>query len=712
MKTNLRLKSLFMVSILSFLALTCFALSINFTTGYAATSVENAVVTMQHGARVRAAGIKDGKNGISWQLNMDGQMYNDVENENVSYGVLIAPAEYGLSKESVFGENKGFWWITEDGEKVGNTETGKQIWNLETETLAEKNGVRYFNASLVNIHESNIAREFIGVGYLKYTVGGTDNYIFAEDNSNARTMTYVALRYLESAENTFDAQQERDFRAQYVKEVPVSVTFNIAGEEQTKAVSLAVSETYTANDLAKIADVSLDGLIKSADGLSSIKIANDTAEITNVKFEAVGAADLAGTYSLPNGTVKLGFDGSASITSGGVTTHGNWKIAFDKDSYSNVALVALDDANSFSANIEKTESAYALTMGGATYAQTASTIKTLYQDMKGNYKIYYKYTSGTEVYANGVEIRNYNGFEEIATSGLGTANNFSATPINGTYGSYTGSTSGNGKGYYAKINGKYYLFHQAANNSLYHYGFAVQGGAGSRLDDTLEDAIYAKLAGNYSYTNGQGVVSTIGFTSDLISSLENGTASTTKGGRYGNGRQVVAGSKINTTALQSVLDLVFLSENVGWLYIRQTANNGNMTPGKPMPFFIAGDQVVFADNSVAGYIFVKGENTTNDGYLSAIKTFISGKYVLTNGVDLEIKSDGTAKFNGKDVTYTINPERSLGSDNVSSPRSIYKGQMVITFADNSAYTLNYDFSNGRTAITGIAGMNVNALQIG
>ena len=77
MKTNLRLKSLFMVSILSFLALTCFALSINFTTGYAATSVENAVVTMQHGARVRAAGIKDGKNGISWQLNMDGQMYNE-----------------------------------------------------------------------------------------------------------------------------------------------------------------------------------------------------------------------------------------------------------------------------------------------------------------------------------------------------------------------------------------------------------------------------------------------------------------------------------------------------------------------------------------------------------------------------------------------------------------------------------------------------------
>lgn len=705
MKKTYDLKRTLIVLFLSFFATICFAFSVNSFIAKAQTiSPENAVITMQSGARVRLAGIKDGRNGIQWQLNMAADTYDKLDKDGVSFGILIAPNDYGvLDEDTVFAENGKFWWKDVDGVEQNKAENKQQIWNLETSELKVKDGVAYFNGSLVDINVANRSREFNAVGYMKYSNGNNGyEYKFTENNDTVRTMTQVALVYLESNLNELDDVDEAAFRAQNVEEKQVPVVINVGGTTETYPLNLGVSVTYTANDLAKRAGVSLNGYVKSA-GVNDVKVTNATENV-EINFESVETANLAGTYSLPNGTLKLEFDGTASVTKGETTTYGNWKTSFDNEQYSTVVMVATSaESDSMVANIEKTESAFALVEDGESYAQTASSVTTIYEAMLGTYKYYYKYSSTTEVYGTNIEITN---LEDGTYNIKCNYNNgiFTVTPSADTFGTYTSSSASNAKGYYTKIDGKYYLFNQVTSNSLLHYGFFVQGGAGNRTDDTLEDEIYAKLAGNYSYSGD--ATATVGITTDLLTTSNN---SNDKGLRYGNGRQVVAGSKVNTTVFGSALDLLLKSKTTGSLLFRSAANNGTATPSSGCPFFIVGDKVVFAENKIAGLILVKGETTTQATYLDAIRTYISGQYLGTNGFDLKLNADGTATLDGDEISYVVNPERTVGMSDTANPKSIYKGTIVLTLADGSAQSINYDFTYGRTILSSVT---VDAMQIG
>ncbi|MBO7344927.1 MAG: hypothetical protein J6U92_03195 [Clostridia bacterium] len=170
---------------------------------------------MEKGASVRIS--SDEKElGIRYAMIMSEEEYSGINKKvsegaisDVSYGILIAPAYYNdlhaLNKENVFGYDgaKVYYNWSVDGKYT--EETGKvRITNLTSKTLGEyeyKDGYVGMFASIVDLEPENIANEFIGVGYIQYTLNGKVEYQFTDSNDNVRSMALVAQTYIEKNPN-------------------------------------------------------------------------------------------------------------------------------------------------------------------------------------------------------------------------------------------------------------------------------------------------------------------------------------------------------------------------------------------------------------------------------------------------------------------------------------------------------------------------------
>lgn len=181
------------------------------------TSLENVTLTMRQGASVRIPTASanetafNAQAGLRYEIQMSKDNYEAVvasEGNNVRFGVLIAPESYhtahALNVESnLTGETAVYNWAVpsvEDPSKWSYTpeEGKKQIVNLDTNSMAisEDSSKYVWRASLVDVLPENIARKFIGIGYV-YDVAN-DKYYFAEENDNARSMSYVAQMHMQT----------------------------------------------------------------------------------------------------------------------------------------------------------------------------------------------------------------------------------------------------------------------------------------------------------------------------------------------------------------------------------------------------------------------------------------------------------------------------------------------------------------------------------
>lgn len=161
--------------------------------------INSVAVTMDKGASVRLpANANYSDIGIRYTYFVSENDYDALQNagyESLAYGVFIAP-EYYNKKHAINDEtslNAYYYW--------GNAEaqSGKAfILNVEKTELAKDlvHGYR-FDGAVVKMLEENLLTEYIGVGYIKYTVNGETHYKFAESNDNARSMVYIAQRYIE-----------------------------------------------------------------------------------------------------------------------------------------------------------------------------------------------------------------------------------------------------------------------------------------------------------------------------------------------------------------------------------------------------------------------------------------------------------------------------------------------------------------------------------
>lgn len=171
------------------------------------TDINAITATMDKGASVRLpANANYSDIGIRYTYFVSENDYDALQNagyESLAYGVFIAPNYYN-EKHAINDEtslNAYYYW--------GNAEAqnGKAfILNVEKTELAKDlvHGYR-FDGAVVNMLKENLLTEYIGVGYIKYTVNGETHYKFAESNDNARSMVYIAQRYIEDKGNNAQA---------------------------------------------------------------------------------------------------------------------------------------------------------------------------------------------------------------------------------------------------------------------------------------------------------------------------------------------------------------------------------------------------------------------------------------------------------------------------------------------------------------------------
>lgn len=257
--------------------------------GVFAASAEEPVASpefsLERGAGVRIA--DDGHNGLRFTLKMAKSDYDALKSNgnytDVSFGVLIAPEDYltdghGLTAENVFGDNAIYDWANLVDGEWQYTDNGKvRIINLETDTLSvcEDNANEvYYRAAIVDILEKNIAREFRGVAYMKYTENGATVYRIAADNDNVRSVAYVAQMAVAAGDG--NAQL---LKASYIDKVAnVDTTYTVKHFKDHKDGKpvLADTQMLTAKINAAVTPsaISVAGYVYSGKEVSGTVLAN------------------------------------------------------------------------------------------------------------------------------------------------------------------------------------------------------------------------------------------------------------------------------------------------------------------------------------------------------------------------------------------------------------------------------------------------------
>ena len=167
--------------------------------------------TMDIGAAARiTVGDDSGSDcGIRYSFSLTAEEYENLKNSttfsDVRFGVFIAAASYNVAGKEiadethVSGANAIYYW------KVSETEIGEDVYNVTPKVgmrriicaegdamKIDKDGRMRFYGSVVGMKDSNLRREYVGVGYVRYVENGETHYKFAVANDNVRTMEDIA----------------------------------------------------------------------------------------------------------------------------------------------------------------------------------------------------------------------------------------------------------------------------------------------------------------------------------------------------------------------------------------------------------------------------------------------------------------------------------------------------------------------------------------
>ena len=272
-------------------------------------TVETVAFQMEAGASIRLAENKD-ENGIRYRVKMPAEEYAALEqNETYSslvYGILVAPADYEvkygeLNKKNVFGidengdsvEAKYDWAVKDkDGELQYSGDGSKtRIMNFRTSVLTEytqSDGVKMcgYNGAIIDIQQDNIVRNFVAVGYIRYTLStGETDYLFAERNDNIRSMAEVARRAIDSSKVNSDAKA-------LLKEKYLENVYNPYLQFNTQASKQIVKGAALSWDSVGGNNYAMSALVKHDDLDASGESNKDTTTIGRQDF----VIDMGGIY--------------------------------------------------------------------------------------------------------------------------------------------------------------------------------------------------------------------------------------------------------------------------------------------------------------------------------------------------------------------------------------------------------------------------------
>ena len=193
---------------------------------------------MEEGASVRVGSNQETRNcGLRFTMMMSAANYAALKANtaytDLQFGVFISTASYNITgyeiadETHLMGESALYYWQvgTENDTPVysvenPNTTTMRQILCASgSEMLVSEDGNAYFYGTATNLKDENIQREYVGIGFIRYTQDEQTHYKFATENDNVRTMEYIARAAWEEEENYRTALE-----ALYLSKVPHNCT--------------------------------------------------------------------------------------------------------------------------------------------------------------------------------------------------------------------------------------------------------------------------------------------------------------------------------------------------------------------------------------------------------------------------------------------------------------------------------------------------------
>ena len=163
-------------------------------------------------------------NGIRFQATVDASIYADLEKSEtetrtVNYGMVVAPLDYEttygkFTKASLFGADR-IYRIDDGTAYTGTLITlgGGEVSTLQNhETDATK---KILYGSLLNIANSQLTREFVGIPYICITENSEKTYYVANYNES-RSMVYVAQRAIQDPNSGLTDAEKDHLNKNYI----------------------------------------------------------------------------------------------------------------------------------------------------------------------------------------------------------------------------------------------------------------------------------------------------------------------------------------------------------------------------------------------------------------------------------------------------------------------------------------------------------------
>ncbi len=282
--------------------------------------------TMQEGASVR---LEEGHNGLRYFSSMSKDEYTKLkansDYKQIVFGIVIAPADYmttfgEFNKATLFGVdgNKVYDWAEWNGtEWVYNGDKTRIInivsTSLNTQKVADK---AIMSASITDLDENNIPRDFIARGYVKAVkaddseVYALANYYDGNPSNNTRSMALVAERAV--VDESADAPSSTD---------KTWLTDNYLNNSEIFVDNTA--NAFTVDDVTSGIDISAMGTVKHVTDGAGNEFDFEVEEnklIVDLDDKTADEAIFLTLYTLKDGSyklnkIKVNFDHKTLITS-------------------------------------------------------------------------------------------------------------------------------------------------------------------------------------------------------------------------------------------------------------------------------------------------------------------------------------------------------------------------------------------------------------
>ena len=276
-------------------------------------SVEQVSLVMKNGASVRYASSAT-DSGIRFSVNLSAADYLGLEaNEgnvytSVSYGMAIMPYSYlgtygELTEENLFSDDAKYDWAQWNGSEwvySGDNTTKKRIICLSYGEMVVDNdnaGYYVFSGSMSGIYNSNLARDFVGRGYIKaIKTDGTVEYVMADytENSvhnNVRSIVEVAEKAV-ADENVTDQDKLDSLVDYYLDATNVRQVKFYDGDELIGTCES--KKNYAFNDTVQLGD-----------GFSHWEDENGNIITADSSYEITGTTKLYAVYNGSKETVAV-----------------------------------------------------------------------------------------------------------------------------------------------------------------------------------------------------------------------------------------------------------------------------------------------------------------------------------------------------------------------------------------------------------------------